>query len=285
MKKLISIAVFIGLIITESYPQECRVWPLGVCTNFSNAMIVKATGFAYLEESVQTYLIPNESDAVFLQKLEQSAKAEIKVAVCNNFLPSNLKCVGPRVNTDSIVRYADVAFKRAQKANVKIIVFACGNSRSIPQGWPVANARKQLVSLLKQLSVIASKYKVTLAFEPLNRYETNFINTIEEGVALIKEVDSPNVKLTADFYHMIRENESPEVLIKAGKLLVHCHLAERARRTPPGVYGDSFIPFFDVLKKLNYKGNISIECSWSNLSQQIGPAYTQLDKQMCNPEE
>ena len=176
---------------------------------------------------------------------------------------------------NSIARYAEMVFKRAQQAGSTILVFANGPSRTVPQGWPVADARKQLVVLLKQLAVIAGKYKIILAFEPLNRYETNLINTIEEGITLIKEVNSPNVKLTADFYHMMRENESPDVLLKAGKMLVHCHLAERARRTPPGVYGDNFVPFFDVLKKLNYKGNISIECSWSNLPLQIGQAYTQ----------
>lgn len=286
MKKLFyTILIIEILFLSKNYAQECRVWPLGVCTSFSNATAVKNAGFAYLEESVQTYLVPNESDGVFTQKLQQAIAAGIKITICNNFLPSTLKCVGSQVKMDSIARYAEVVFKRAQQAGISILVFASGPSRTVPQGWPVADARKQLVVLLKQLAVIAGKYKIILAFEPLNRYETNLINTIEEGITLIKEVNSPNVKLTADFYHMMRENESPDVLLKAGKMLVHCHLAERARRTPPGVYGDNFVPFFDVLKKLNYKGNISIECSWSNLPLQIGQAYTQLDKQMCNPEE
>jgi sugar phosphate isomerase/epimerase len=96
--------------------------------------------------------------------------------------------------------------------------------------------------------------------EPLNRGETNFINSLAEGVEIIDAVKSPRVKLLCDIFHMLKEDESPDEIVKFGKHIVHCHIAEKENRTPPGVKGDDFRPYLSALKKIKYKGGLSIEC-------------------------
>ena len=72
---------------------------------------------------------------------------------------------------------------------------------------------------------MAGRYGIIIAVEPLNRAETNIINSVEEGLKFVRDVDHANIKITADFYHMRRENEPMDVLIQAGKDIAHLHIA------------------------------------------------------------
>ena len=84
------------------------------------------------------------------------------------------------------------------------------------------------------MAPLAEKYGITIAVEPLNRGETNFINSLAEGVEIIEAVKSPRVRLLCDIYHMLKEDESPDEIVKYGKHIVNCHIAEKEKRTPPG---------------------------------------------------
>ena len=69
---------------------------------------------------------------------------------------------------------------------------------------------------------------------------------------------------------MLRENEGPDALVDAGPLLRHVHIAEKDRRTPPGVAGDDFRPYLRALRRAGYAGDISIECRWDDLAASCG---------------
>ena len=64
--------------------------------------------------------------------------------------------------------------------------------------------------------------------------------------------------------------------------IVHCHIAEKQDRTPPGVMGDDFKPYLNALKKINYKGRISLECRWKNLETELPVAVKVLREQYEN---
>jgi len=75
-----------------------------------------------------------------------------------------------------------------------------------------------VVGHLKSLGAYAERLDRKLALEPLNRYETDFINTCEQGLGLVDAVDSPAVGLLLDTYHMnIEEKDSAAAIRKAGK--------------------------------------------------------------------
>ncbi len=59
---------------------------------------------------------------------------------------------------------------------------------------------------------------------------------------------------------MLKEDEPASEIVKYGKHIVHCHIAEKEKRTPPGVKGDDFRAYLGALKKIGYKGGLSIEC-------------------------
>jgi sugar phosphate isomerase/epimerase len=253
---------------------------IGVCTGISNNGIIAVAGYSYIEEGTRSFLVPAEDEAAFQAKMALLKESKLPVEACNNFIAGNLKSVGPNAVHDEILKFVEIAFRRAQTAGVKTIVFGSGGSRAIPEGFSKDEARAQFISLCKRMAPIAGKYNVVISLEPLNKGECNFINSVAEGGEIVKEVKHKNFLLLADLYHMLREQESPEVIIKNGDLLYHTHIAENKDRAAPGVNKEDFTPYFKALKKIRYKGRMSIECNWKNLGEQAAPALQEMKRQL-----
>lgn len=116
-----------------------------------------------------------------------------------------------------------------------------------------------VVKNLKVLAAYAAKKGVDLCIEPLNRFETDFLNTCDKGLALIKAVGAKNVKLHLDTFHMnIEEKNQADAIRKAGRLLGHFHACGSDRGTP----GNDHIewkPIIKALKEIGYQGDLVIE--------------------------
>ena len=116
-----------------------------------------------------------------------------------------------------------------------------------------------VVKNLKVLAAYAEKKGVQICVEPLNRFETDFLNTCDKGLRLIKAVNSPVLKLHLDTFHMnIEEKNQAAAIRKAGKLLGHFHACGSDRGTPGNDHID-WPPFVKALKSIRYKGDVVIE--------------------------
>ena len=116
-----------------------------------------------------------------------------------------------------------------------------------------------VVKNLKPLAKYAEQKGVTLCIEPLNRFETDFLNTCDKGLKLIKAVGSKAVKLHLDTFHMnIEEKNQAAAILKAGKHLAHFHACGCDRGTPGNDHID-WKPIVAALKKIGYKGDVVIE--------------------------
>lgn len=265
---------------TGKKEEKAFIWPLGVCTSIDNGVLLDSIGFSYVEENLQRFLVPTEPHEAFLARLEMLKRSPIPARAVNVFLPGSLKSVGPQAMHDDIIAYADTAFRRARVAGIETIVFGSGASRSIPEGFGREEAIQQFVILLKRLGPVAAKYDVFVVIEPLNREEVNFINSVAEGLELVKAADHPNIRLLCDFYHMLKEQEPADHIIQSAGYLRHVHVAELAGRTPPGVAGDDFRPYLRALKAIGYEGLISVEARWTSLEDEAPVAYEALLKQI-----
>lgn len=243
--------------------------PLGVCTSYDKAGLLTKLGYSFVEESVGRFLIPEGGDQQF--EKNQLALKEVNVPVRSYiyFFPGQLKSVGPDLHHEAILARAEIALRRAKACGSKNIVFGSGGSRAIPEGFDRDKAKTQHIALCQKMAPIAEKYGVTLAVEPLNRGETNFINSLAEGVEIIQAVNNPWFRLQCDIYHMLKEDEKPDQIVKYGQYIVHCHLAEKQSRTAPGVKGDDFKPYFRALKQINYQGGLSLECNWTDFDSEV----------------
>jgi len=98
-----------------------------------------------------------------------------------------------------------------------------------------------------------------LGIEPVNRFESHFINTAADAIRFIEEVGTANVKVHLDTFHMIREeNNITEAVRAAGKRLGYVHACENQR----GVPGTGLMPwteFFRALREVGYDGCVTIE--------------------------
>ena len=116
-----------------------------------------------------------------------------------------------------------------------------------------------VVKNLKPLAAHAAAQGVELCIEPLNRFETDFLNTVDQGLKLVKAVGAKNVKLHLDTFHMnIEEKNQPEAIRKAGRLLGHFHACGTDRGTP-GNDSLQWKPIVQALKEVGYDGDIVIE--------------------------
>jgi len=116
-----------------------------------------------------------------------------------------------------------------------------------------------VVKNLKVLCAYAEKKGVQICVEPLNRFETDFLNTCDKGLRLIKAVNSPVLKLHLDPSHMnIEEKNQAAAIRKAGKLLGHFHACGSDRGTPGNDHID-WAPIVKALKGIRYKGDVVIE--------------------------
>jgi sugar phosphate isomerase/epimerase len=111
-----------------------------------------------------------------------------------------------------------------------------------------------LSEALNELGRKAADYGVNLILEPLNRYETDIINNLADGIKLIESLDCSSVLLLADLFHMNIEEESIVGSIRsAGKYIGHLHFVDSNRR-PAGMGHIDLAEVAEALKEIGFGG-------------------------------
>lgn len=114
--------------------------------------------------------------------------------------------------------------------------------------------------LIKALKECASEnLAVKLAVEPINRYETDFINTADSAMKLLEKIQMENIGLLLDTFHMnIEEPSITGSIVSSKDRLFHIHIAD-SNRWFPGAGHIDFKAIVDVLSQIDYKGFLSAE--------------------------
>lgn len=116
-----------------------------------------------------------------------------------------------------------------------------------------------LADSLESLGEFAAECDVPLIYEPLNRYETNLFNTIAEGVEVVENLQTNNVKLLADLFHMnIEESNVADAIRAGGKHLAEVHFVD-SNRWAAGYGHTDFDPIVEALKEIKFDGVIAVE--------------------------
>ncbi|WP_240762009.1 sugar phosphate isomerase/epimerase family protein [Paenibacillus thalictri] len=234
-----------------------RMVQFGWCTGIKDAGLLNTLGFDFIELALAPLQLEQPEEHKRL--MEPILESPIPVKAFNIFFPGNLKIVGPEADPQRIRRYIAAAAETLVQAKASIMVLGSGGARSVPEGWERERAEQQL---LQVLSWCAQEFKdtgVTLAIEPLNRKESNIINSVAEGVYYAKQINDPVVRVLADFYHMDEEKEPLTELREHKDWLAHIHLADTGRRNPGSGQYD-YETFSSLLKEIGYNGMISAEC-------------------------
>lgn len=156
------------------------------------------------------------------------------------------------------VRAACRCLDSARRAGAPLVSIGVIRGK-LPGGTLREEAWSHLVACVRECGLYAGELGLTLAVEPGNRYETDFIHTADEGLALLRSVNLPSVRLQLDTFHMnIEEVSMADAVRRAGGHLAHVHFADSNRRAPGWGHLD-FRPIVGALREAGYAGAIGLE--------------------------
>ena len=130
----------------------------------------------------------------------------------------------------------------------------------LPEEEPARSAHKKIAAEgIAQVGEYAASLGVTLIVEPVNRYETNFLNCVDEAAAFIQEFAIPNLKLMPDVFHMnIEDAGIAQTLARHMAQIGYVHFAD-SNRLAPGWGHLDFTAIIGALQDGGYDGWASIE--------------------------
>lgn len=193
---------------------------IGVCTGNHPSRIqkVKDAGFDYAELNCGAIAKSTKEEL-------DALKAVGLPLLCANCF-TGLKVVGDERNDDDLKEYVERMMSKAAYLGIKTTVYGSSGSRKIPEGWTKEKAWEQVVSFLKDIvAPVAEKYDITVAIEPLRPAECNCINTVKDGIEIAKRVNHPRIRVLADVFHMVDQNESIADLATYAPYLYHAHIS------------------------------------------------------------
>ena len=227
-------------------------------TGIENIESIVKSGFDYVELPLAQMMALPKSE---FKKLEYKLNLNnIKCLVCNNFFPESIRLTGDNVNNDATNEYLEQALTLANVLGVKKIVFGSSGAKNVPVGFSKEKAFEQLVMLLQKAAPLVEQYGIKIVIEPLNKSESNIINTLKDGMNLVNAVNNQSVRLLVDYYHFSVNMEYIGDISDAKSYISHVHFARNLRRQyPTDIHEDDYQPFFKQLKGINYNDTISIE--------------------------
>jgi D-psicose/D-tagatose/L-ribulose 3-epimerase len=231
--------------------------------------LVAEMGFGWIEFPIEE---PNGFD--YARAGELAAAQGLGVSVAAAMAPDR-----DLIHPDASIRANGVAFiehcinaaQTMRATNLIGPIYA-----AVGRTWQATAAERArdvdlLAQQLTRLADYAGERGVTLCIEPLNRFETSFLNLAEQAIEVIDRVNHPACQLMLDTFHMnVEEKSLGDAIRLAGPRLKHVHACENDRGAP----GSGHVPWPDVaqaLRDIHYNGPVVIE-SFTDKVQSIARA-------------
>jgi D-psicose/D-tagatose/L-ribulose 3-epimerase len=226
---------------------------------------VRSAGFDYVElRTSEIAALPEADFDALAADLKRRGPA---VPVTYLFVPPEIKLTGPAVDVARQMAYVRKALDRAARLGAETVVFGSGPARRVPEGFAMEEAFRQLVGFCRRLAPEARRRGITIAVEPQRRQECNIINSVAEGLELLRAVDDAAIELTVDFYHLAEEKEDAAIVVKAAGHVRHVHMANPIGRVLPLRAAEyDYAPFFAALRRIGYAGRMSLETRSSDIA-------------------
>ncbi|KAA1013139.1 sugar phosphate isomerase/epimerase [Paraburkholderia panacisoli] len=229
----------------------------GWCGPLQNAALMKEAGLDYIE--AQLVPMKLEDDASFANTKALIKELPLPALAFSYLFPHDARIVGPEKDEPRNRAYFDRVVELLTLSRARVVVLGSGWTRNIPEGWTQAQAEDEFLTTLGWCADALEGSGTTLVIEPLNRKESNLVNSVADGARIAKSLNRPEVRGLADFYHMDEEAEPLDELREHCAWLAHIHLADTGRLNP-GTGGYDYPSFFGHLKACGYQGLLSAEC-------------------------
>ncbi|HDZ14413.1 hypothetical protein LCGC14_0677810 [marine sediment metagenome] len=239
---------------------------------------IKSLGYDLVEIPIEA---PERIDSAIVKKA--LADNGLKATVCGVFGPTKDLTSDDVSLHENCFRYVEQCFELCNAFEVDFLAgpmySAVGKARMVPDEqrkaeWDLA------VTNLRKVCALADKFGQSIALEPLNRFESDLVNTAEDVMRLVKDIGHANAKVLLDGFHMtIEEQNIREAINTVGDKLIHVQVSENHR----GIPGTGLTPWNDFklgLEDIGYKGAMVIEsftpeikelagavCIWKHLAE------------------
>ena len=218
---------------------------------------VKAIGFDILEICVED---PATIDVSAIR--EQAARTGVSVTICGAFGPTRDLSSEDATTRETALAYVErcIDFAKALRSPfVSGPMYAATGTTRLLSDEARRDQWERAVVSLKRAAAYAAERGVKLAIEPLNRFETDLVNTVDQGLRLIEDVGADNVGLLLDTFHMnIEEKNIPAAIRRAAGRIVEFHACANDRGTP----GEDHQPWREIaatLSEVGFEGPVVIE--------------------------
>jgi D-psicose/D-tagatose/L-ribulose 3-epimerase len=220
---------------------------------------VRKMGFDVFEVAVED---PSLNDTALLKK--EIEAAGLKPIICGAFGPDRNICSADPAVRENAKKYILWLIDAAETVSSDLVTGPMYSSVG-KDHLEDPQARKAEWDLsvrgIREMAEYAEKKGVKIALETLNRFETDMINTVDQGLQFVSEVGKDNVGLHLDTFHMnLEEKSSANAIRKAGKAnkIFHFHSCENDRGTP-GTGQVHWKEIAAALKDVKYNGPVVIE--------------------------
>jgi len=229
---------------------------------------IKEMGFTHVEIPVED---PDIIDATVVKHALQ--QNDLKAIVCGAFGSSrDLTNDDVKIHNDCF-QYIERCLELCNAWNASFLAgpmySAVGKARLVDE----SQRKLEWDRAVKNLRIVchmAEKRELTIAIEPLNRFESDLVNTCEDVIRLIDEIDHPSAKVLLDGFHMnIEEPSIKNAILMAGDKLIHFQVSENYRGTP-GTGQTRWSEIFQALVDVGYTGVISIESFTPEIKELAG---------------
>ena len=229
---------------------------IGFCGKPAAAAQAAAARFDYLELPVN--LIAGQTEAEFEETKAAILSAGIPTPAFNLLFPKDMALLSGDMTDEKIGLYLERAFERVQALGGRVAVFGSGKSRNRPEELIYSHAFLRMAAISRLAGEIAGKHGVTVVIEPLNRGESNMINSLAEGAALVA---------------------APVEDIRRLGGIAHAHIATKEGRRVPLQPDEGYRRMFAAMKQTGYTGMLSIEGKSDDLGAD-GPVAVRMLKQL-----
>ncbi len=231
---------------------------IGICASVEQATSLAHGTMDYAELNL-THLAMM-TDEEFGAAMKLLSEKGIVAEVTNCFFPGTIRLCGKDMSIETICEYAKGALYRAAKLGIHMSVLGSGGARRALEDENLADCKKQMEEVTYTLGEVAKEFDSIVLLEPLNKTETNIINSVSEGANLVRKLSHPNVMLLADLYHMGVEKEPIKSVTENADIIKHIHIANPEGRVFPAEEdGVDYTALKMTIEKAGYDARISIE--------------------------
>ncbi|MGB9904792.1 MAG: sugar phosphate isomerase/epimerase family protein [Desulfotomaculales bacterium] len=236
---------------------------LGCFGNLDDLDAIEAAGYDCAELDLQEIMALGEDQ--YRQLKKRIKNSALQCEVYNTMIPLKSSIISPDFDAPYWVEFSKRAAQKAAELGARYYVFGNGYARRIPEEGDIAGGRAKVLGFLNTLCDITQEYGIKVLIEPLSHLYSNFILSLREAVDVIKEMGRENLMTMVDLRHMVTMGEPLEEIVRYKDYILHVHIdnpLHPERYFPKMGDGYNYRPFLETLKKINYKGIISVEARY-----------------------